>query len=80
MPKKKKKEEPVEIKVKKVKDFDFTVPVQVEEKDEVGDLIYELSNLDPRTLKKIYKTARAFQRANRMTDEIREIYSDFSEE
>lgn len=77
MPKKKTE---TEVKVKKVKDMDFSVPVHVEEKDEVGDLIYELSELDPKTLRQIYRTAKAFQRVNRMTNKIREQYSDFSED
>lgn len=75
-----KKKKETEIKVKKVKDMDFSVPVHVEERDEVGDLIYELSELDPRTLRQIYRTARAFQRANRMTNKIREQFSGEPEE
>lgn len=77
MPKKKKV---TEIKVKKAKDMDFSVPVHIEEKDEVGDLIHKLSELDPRTLRQVYRTARAFQRANRMTNKLREQYSGFMED
>lgn len=75
-----KKKEKTEIKVKKAKDMDFSVPVHVEEKDEVGDLIYELSELDPKTLRQVYRTAKAYQRANRMTNKLREQYSGFTEE
>lgn len=66
------------VKVKKtsVKDFDFSVPVRIEPTDEVGDLIYELSELSPAQLKRVYKTARQFQKANYQLEQIREELSD----
>lgn len=67
-----------EIKVKKtsVKDFDYSVPVRIEPTDEVGDLIYELSELSPAQLRKVYKTARQFQKANQRLERIREELND----
>lgn len=67
-----------EIKVKKtsVKDFDYSVPVRIEPTDEVGDLIYELSELSPAQLKQVYKTARQFQKANQRLERIREELND----
>lgn len=77
MPRKKKT---TEIKVKKAKDMDFSVPVHVEEQDEIGDLIYKLTELTPKQLRQVYRTAKVFNKANRMTDQLRGEYSDFTEE
>lgn len=75
-----KKKKTTAIEVEKSKDMDFSVPVRIEERDRVNDLVYELSELDPRVLRQGYRTARAFQRANRMAHKLKEQYLSFSTE
>lgn len=67
------------IKVKKtsVKDFDYSVPVRIEPTDEVGDLVYELASLSPALLKRVYKTARQFQKANLNLERVRDEIGEF---
>lgn len=71
-----------DIKVKKtsVKDFDYSVPVRIEPTDEVGDLIYELSELSPAQLKRVYRTARSFQKANRRLERVRLDFEETTDE
>lgn len=61
-----------EIKVKKAKDFDFTVPVNVEETDEIGELVLALSNLPYSDMKQIYKAARALKKATYLVETVRD--------
>lgn len=68
----KKTEKEGEIKVKKAKDFDFSVPVTVEEPDEIGDLVLELSNLPYSDMKQIYKAAKALKRATTLVEAVRD--------
>ena len=68
----KKAEKEGEIKVKKAKDFDFSVPVTVEESDEIGDLVLALSNLPYSDMKQVYKAAKALKRATYIVDTLRD--------
>lgn len=68
----KKTEKEGEIKVKKAKDFDFSVPVTVEESDEIGDLVLALSNLPYSDMKQVYKAAKALKRATTIVEAVRD--------
>ena len=68
----KKTEKEGEIKVKKAKDFDFSVPVTIEESDEIGDLVLALSNLPYSDMKQVYRAAKALKRATYIVDTLRD--------
>ena len=61
-----------EIKVKKAKDFDFSVPVSVEETDEIGDLVLKLSEYTPTDMKRIYKAAKTLNKATFLVEVLRD--------
>lgn len=69
---KKTENEETEIKVKKAKDFDFSVPVSVEETDEIGDLVLTLSELPYSDMKQIYRAAKALKRATTLVEAVRD--------
>ena len=70
--KKKPENEEKEIKVKKAKDFDFSVPVSIEETDEIGELVLALSELPYSDMKQIYKAAKALKRATTLVEAVRD--------
>ena len=70
--KKKPENEEKEIKVKKAKDFDFSVPVSVEETDEIGDLVLKLSEYTPTDMKRIYKAAKTLNKATFLVEVLRD--------